>query len=367
METESELKPFEPSGAALPQRPLLIAGPCSAESEEQVIETAIALKESGAHIFRAGIWKPRTRPASFQGIGERALPWLKSAREMTGMPIATEVATPRHAELALDYNLDVLWIGARTTANPFAVEEIARHLEGKDVPLLIKNPVNPELSLWIGAIERFLKRGVRQIAAVHRGFSCNGKNRYRNPPHWEIPLQLQKEIPGIPVIHDPSHTTGHSGMVIKTARKALQMHLDGLMVEVHPNPANALSDKKQQLSPGQFGEMIDKLNIRSDKENCSPVKDHEEMEVLRKKIDLLDRELLNIMERRMHISHEIGNFKKNHHIDPLQNKRWQRLISERVARGKAKGMSREFIRQLFDTIHRESLNVQKTMAHHQQE
>lgn len=356
MESELDLQPFAPTGKDQRQKPIIIAGPCSAESEEQVMATARSLRHYGTNIYRAGVWKPRTRPGHFQGAGSQALQWLDKAREETGMQMATEVATPRHVEQALYHNIDILWIGARTTANPFAVEEIAQALEGHNIPVMVKNPISPDLSLWIGALERLSKRGIKRTAAVHRGFSCLSKSPYRNPPQWDIPLQLKKKVPGIPLIHDPSHTGGARHLIFKTAKKAMTLNMDGLMIEVHPRPEQALSDSNQQITPEAFSNLLDKLGVEVTKHPQDP---RAEIESLRSGIDALDEALLEIIGKRMGISKEIGNLKQQNHMDILQRERWQKLISKRVAQGRQKGMSREFIETVFDSIHQESLARQK--------
>lgn len=352
MDSEIELQPLALTGGKQDQQPVIIAGPCSAETEEQVMNTAHALKERGVSIYRAGIWKPRTRPGAFQGVGTRGLPWLQKARQETGMKMAIEVATPGHVEEALAHHIDVVWIGARTTANPFAVEEIARALRGTDIPMLVKNPISPDLSLWIGAVERFHKNGIKRIGAVHRGFSCYSKSQYRNPPQWNIPMQLKEQMPGLPVLHDPSHTAGQRHLVHKTAKKALGMNMDGLMVEVHTSPEEALSDSRQQLTPDMFANLMKKLGIRTSPGQAAHPG---ELQELRKRIDELDDALLNIMSQRMQISQEIGHVKKKHRLGVFQKDRWQKIISQRIASGRQKGMSRRFIESVFENIHQESL------------
>ncbi|MBS3807647.1 MAG: bifunctional 3-deoxy-7-phosphoheptulonate synthase/chorismate mutase type II [Bacteroidales bacterium] len=356
MESELDLKPFPSSGKDQREKPLIIAGPCSAESEDQVVATARALKDYGIGVFRAGVWKPRTRPGDFQGIGEDALPWLQKAREETGMQMATEVATPRHVEQALAHKIDILWIGARTTANPFAVEEIAQALQGHDIPVMVKNPISPDLSLWIGAMERLSKRGIRNMAAIHRGFSCLSKSAYRNPPQWDIPLQLKKKVPDIVLLHDPSHIAGQRQLIFKTAKKAMALNMDGLMVEVHPQPKQALSDSNQQLTPEGFMGILHKLGLDVE---TSPTHTRAELESLRSRIDSLDEALLDIVAKRMRISQEIGNVKQQHHMGIFQRERWQKMISKRIARGRQRGISRELIETVFESIHQESLARQK--------
>ena len=358
MESNIELKPLDLPGVGEDGQPLVIAGPCSAETEAQVIKTAGALKAIGVKVFRAGLWKPRTRPGAFEGAGVKALPWLKRVRNETGMLVTTEVATAEHVKHVLAYDVDILWIGARTTANPFAVEEIARSLEGIDIPVLIKNPISPDLSLWIGAIERFANHGIRRLGAVHRGFYCDAKSSYRNPPKWNIPLQLMKQLPNIPLLHDPSHTTGDRNLIYKTARKALDYHMNGLMVEVHPNPDQAWSDSKQQVAPEMFEKILKKLNLPA---GMTSQPNERKLEELRAEIDTLDQEILNIMEKRMVVSRKIGHFKNQQGMQTLQQERWEQLISGRINRGRQQGMSRKFIERLFETIHVESIEYQKNI------
>jgi chorismate mutase len=359
MESEMDLKPLKLPGLSSPDEPLLIAGPCSAESERQVMTTAEELGRTGIRVFRAGVWKPRTRPGAFQGLGDKALPWLKKVKEHTGMLVATEVATEKHVDLALKHRVDILWIGARTTANPFAMEALAGALEGTDIPVLVKNPINPDLAVWIGAIERLARRNIKRLGAIHRGFSCYHKSPYRNPPQWEIPLQLMKKIPSLPVIHDPSHVTGKRKLIQKTSQRALAHHMNGLMIEVHPSPSEAWSDKNQQLTPAMFEALLKKLHLDPTSSLCCS---SNHLETLREQIDLLDRELLDIIEKRMVISREFGTFKKTKGMPPLQQNRWQELLMERLSRAGRKGISRSFIRQVFEIIHQESLALQANVT-----
>ena len=262
MKSEFKIKPFSLPGDDPINHPILIAGPCSAETEKQVLNTAESLKDMGVDVFRAGIWKPRTYPGGFEGIGVSGLSWLKRVKEQTGMYVTTEVANKKHVQEALNYGIDIVWIGTRTTANPFSVEEIASALEGTKIPVMVKNPIHPELSMWVGAIERFVSHGLTNIAAVHRGFSIYSRNRFRYPPQWEIPLKLKKYFPGIAVIHDPSHISGNRKLVPKLIKKALHLHFDGLMVEVHPDPDSALTDSRQQLTPEIFRQIIKARHLR---------------------------------------------------------------------------------------------------------
>jgi chorismate mutase len=365
MESEIDLKPLDLPGQASPDEPLLIAGPCSAETERQVMSTAENLHRAGIKVFRAGVWKPRTRPGAFQGLGDKALPWLRKVKEHTGMLVATEVATEKHVDLALKHQVDILWIGARTTANPFAMEALAGALEGTDIPVLVKNPINPDLAVWIGAIERLARKNIKRLGAIHRGFSCYHKSPYRNPPRWEIPLQLMKKLPSLPVIHDPSHVTGNRQLIQKTSQRAMAHHMNGLMIEVHPTPSEAWSDKNQQLTPAMFEDLLEKLNLVP---KSPPSYSSRDLERLRGQIDLLDRELLDIIEKRMVISREIGTFKKRKGMPALQQNRWQKVLMQRLTHAGHKGISTSLIRQIFEIIHKESLTQQanvpgKSAAH----
>ncbi|MFO8235382.1 MAG: bifunctional 3-deoxy-7-phosphoheptulonate synthase/chorismate mutase type II [Bacteroidales bacterium] len=356
MEVQLDLQPFELPGQSGAQNPFLIAGPCSAESEQQVLETASALKQEGIHLFRAGIWKPRTRPGGFQGLGSAALPWLRTVKDLTGLAVATEVANERHVYEALKYDIDVLWIGARTTANPFAVEEIANALKGKDIPVMVKNPVNPDLKLWLGAIERLNMQGIKQLAAIHRGFSSYSKSSYRNPPQWNIPKQLKKIAPELPVFNDPSHITGNNALLYEIAKDAMNKKFDGLMIEVHPNPPKALSDSNQQITPAKFHELLYHLSLNNAQFTNLP-----EIEQLRKYIDNLDEELLEIIDKRMKLTGEIGSYKKQREISVLQENRWKELLETRIKNGQKKGLDQKFIKKIFETIHSESITKQKTI------
>jgi len=354
MNVQLDLQPLELEAPSKKSGPFLIAGPCSAESEAQLLETAKALKQERIHLFRAGIWKPRTRPGGFQGLGSKALPWLQKVKETTGLPVATEVANERHVYEALKYNLDVLWIGARTTANPFAVEEIANALEGTDTPVMIKSPVNPDLNLWLGAIERLNQKGIKKIAAIHRGFSSHEKSHYRNPPVWSIPEKLKSLVPNLPIINDPSHITGNSSLLYDISKKALDKQFDGLMIEVHPNPEKALSDAHQQISPEGFHELMCRLNLRNTTNGETP-----DIRQLRENIDYLDEELLDILNRRMQLTQQIGYYKKNRKLSVFQEDRWKNVLSKRLKNGKKKGLDQQFIRRIFEAIHNESITKQK--------
>jgi chorismate mutase len=339
-----------------PGEPILIAGPCSAETEMQTIETARQLSSLGVRIFRAGIWKPRTRPGAFEGVGSTGFSWLKRVREETGMHVAVEVATAHHVYEALKFGTDVLWVGARTTANPFAVQEIAEALKGVNIPVLIKNPVNPDLELWIGAFERINRAGVNKLCAVHRGFSSSGITNYRNQPLWEIPLQFRRKYPQIPMINDPSHISGRRDLVGYVATKAMDLGFDGLIIESHYNPDEALSDKNQQLTPADLKILIDKLARRTT--SSLPVEESENLEDLRSQIDYCDHELLFTLLDRMRVSEKIGQYKKNRSLAILQMNRWNEILNSRLSEGRRMGLREEFVEGLFNYIHQESVNLQ---------
>ena len=305
---ELELQPLNLPGIDATRRPLVIAGPCSAETEEQVMTTALQLASNGIRIMRAGIWKPRTKPGGFEGVGEAGLPWLRRVREECGLLTATEVANAHHVKAALEYGIDILWIGARTSANPFAMQEIADALEGHDVPVLVKNPVNPDLELWIGALQRLNNAGIKRLAAVHRGFSSYDKRIYRNPPMWHIPIELRRRIPEIPMIGDPSHIGGRRELVAPLCQQAMDLGFDGLLVESHCQPDNAWSDAKQQITPDVLEFILEKLTIRNQMTTS------EGLETLRRQIDEIDNQLLNLLATRMRVSREIGLYKKQHNM-----------------------------------------------------
>jgi chorismate mutase len=339
------------------KRPYIISGPCSAETEEQLLNTAKQLvKYSSIDCLRAGIWKPRTRPNSFEGVGETGLQWLKEAGNAVNLPVTTEVANTKHVELALKNNIDILWIGARTVANPFSVQEIANALKGVDIPVMVKNPVNPDLQLWIGAIERILQAGIDNIKAIHRGFSSFEKSAYRNTPKWEIPIELMRVFPEIPIICDPSHIGGNRKMIKTIAQKALDLEMDGLMIESHVNPDEAWSDSKQQITPKNLQQILSKLVVREPKVNNTTLKN--KLTILRKKIDGLDEEIINLLSTRMNTVEEIGNHKKNNDITILQADRWKKIINDRKKIAREAGVSEEFIQRILNIIHEESINIQ---------
>lgn len=334
------------------KRPLIIAGPCSAETEEQVFNTAKQLSEKGIKIFRAGIWKPRTKPGGFEGIGEQGLPWMQRVKKELGMLVATEVANTKHVEAALNAGIDILWIGARTSANPFAMQEIADALKGADVPVLIKNPVNPDLELWIGAIERINGAGIKRIAAIHRGFSTYDKKLYRNLPMWHIPIELHRRIPNLPVICDPSHIGGRRELIAPLCQQAMDLGFDGLIIESHCSPDNAWSDAKQQVTPDVLDFIIDRLVIRN------IISSTESIEALRSQIDECDNSLLDILAKRMRISREIATYKREHNMTVMQATRYNEILDKRGAQGVLCGMSDEFVRTIFERIHEESVRQQ---------
>ncbi len=339
------------------RRPMLIAGPCSAESEEQVLQTARALAEnSKVDIYRAGIWKPRTRPNAFEGVGSRGLAWLKRAKKETGLPVCTEVANTTHVYEALKFGIDVLWIGARTSANPFAMQEIADALKGIDIPVFVKNPITPDLDLWIGAIERIYNAGITRVGAIHRGFSNYEKTMYRNLPQWQIPIELKSRIPEIPLLNDPSHIGGKRKLIYDLSQQAMDLNFDGLMIETHLNPDTALSDAKQQITPGKLKEIINKLVVRKPMTDDQKVLN--ELEELRSKINILDEQLLVTLEQRMKIAEKIGIYKKKNNLTILQNKRWEEIIYSMIKKGNEKGISRLAINRIFKAIHQESINHQ---------
>ncbi|UYW00618.1 bifunctional 3-deoxy-7-phosphoheptulonate synthase/chorismate mutase type II [Flavobacterium agricola] len=342
------------------EHPLVIAGPCSAETEEQVLKIAHELKNSDVSIFRAGIWKPRTRPGGFEGVGEIGLKWLKKAKEETGMLIATEVATANHVKLALEYDVDVLWIGARTTANPFAVQEIADALAGTDKIVLIKNPVNPDLALWLGGIERLYNADIKKLGVIHRGFSSYEKTKYRNIPEWQIPIELQNRFPDLPLICDPSHITGNRDMVQKVSQQALNLNYDGLIIETHIDPDNAWSDAAQQVTPDHLKNMFVHLKMRKKEDTSENY--NANLDNLRLQIDEVDAKILDILSKRMLIADEIGKLKKAHNVAVLQNTRWVNMLDRIVEDGAAKGLSEEFVVELFKAIHQESINHQEAIV-----
>ena len=346
-------------------KPVIIAGPCSAESEKQVLETAHQLKKHENLIFRAGIWKPRTRPNSFKGVGEKGLKLLQLAKKETGLKTTTEVAKAGHISLAIKHEVDILWIGARTTGNPFAIQEIAEALKGINIPVMVKNPINPELNLWIGAIERLKDAGIENIAAINRGFFAYENSKYRNTPQWQIAVDLKRKFPTIPIICDPSHISGKSNLIFEVAQKAMDLNYDGLMIEAHIDPANALSDSQQQINPKKLDEILDNLVIRNFENDNKNFK--ASLNQLRIQIDDLDIELIDVLKRRMELVEKIGVHKKENKVTILQNKRWAEMLVKRIQYGRENGLSEVFIQQLLKAIHQESIDKQNGIMNNNDE
>ena len=346
-----DLQPLNLPGIE-PKRPIVIAGPCSAETEEQVLTTAKDLAERDIKIFRAGIWKPRTKPGGFEGVGEIGLEWMKEVKKETGMLVSTEVATHAHVEAALKAGIDILWIGARTTTNPFAMQEIADSLKGVDVPVLVKNPVNPDLELWIGALERVNGAGIKRLGVVHRGFSTYEKKIYRNLPMWHIPIELHRRFPNLPIIGDPSHIGGRRDLIAPLCQQALDLGFDGHIIESHCNPDCAWSDANQQVTPDVLDFILDRLVIRDTSVST------ESIAALRKQIDELDNNVIEILAKRMRLSREIATYKKEHNMTVVQSARYNEVIDKRCAQGVLCGMSPEFMKIVFEAIHEESVKQQ---------
>lgn len=347
----NDIKPIKLCGVDS-KRPVVIAGPCSAETEEQVMETAKDLAKNGVRIFRAGIWKPRTKPGGFEGVGSVGLTWLQEVKKETGMLVATEVANKQHVEEALNAGVDVLWIGARTSANPFAMQEIADSLVGADVPVLVKNPVNPDLELWIGAMQRIYNAGIRQIGAIHRGFSAYGKHLYRNMPQWHIPIELRRRMPELTLICDPSHIGGKRELVAPLSQQAMDMGFDGLIVESHCDPDSAWSDKSQQVTPEVLNFIINMLVVRDTTQTT------ESLTLLRQQIDQIDNDLLEALSKRMRISREIGQYKKEHSMPVVQTGRYDDILNSRAAAAEELGMNGDFMKTVYQAIHEESVRQQ---------
>lgn len=347
----NDIKPIKFCGVDS-KRPVVIAGPCSAETEEQVMETAKDLAKNGVRIFRAGIWKPRTKPGGFEGVGSVGLTWLQEVKKETGMLVATEVANEQHVEEALNAGVDVLWIGARTSANPFAMQEIADSLVGADVPVLVKNPVNPDLELWIGAMQRIYNAGIRQIGAIHRGFSAYGKHLYRNMPQWHIPIELRRRMPELTLICDPSHIGGKRELVAPLSQQAMDMGFDGLIIESHCDPDSAWSDKSQQVTPEVLNFIINMLVVRDTTQTT------ESLTLLRQQIDQIDNDLLEALSKRMRISREIGQYKKEHSMPVVQTGRYDDILNSRAAAAEELGMNGDFMKTVYQAIHEESVRQQ---------
>jgi len=339
------------------KRPLIISGPCSAETEEQVLSIAKSLAATGkVDVLRAGIWKPRTRPGSFEGIGTKGLVWLQQAKKMTGLPVAVEVATGKQVEDALHFDVDILWIGARTTVNPFSVQEVADALRGVNVPVLIKNPINPDLELWTGAVERVAKAGVKDIGLIHRGFSSYGNTEYRNAPMWHLAIEMKRRNPDLLMINDPSHICGRRDILLEVAQKAIDLDYDGLMIESHVDPDKAWSDAKQQVTPEKLAEMLDTIIWR--RENVASEEVHQALEKLRHQINHLDDELMQVLSQRMKIAEKIAVYKKENNITILQTNRWNEILNRACQRAEKLGLSKEFITKYFDAVHMESISHQ---------
>ncbi len=351
-----DIAPLSEWGMFTDPKPCVIAGPCSAESEEQVMETARGLRSFGINVFRAGIWKPRTHPGSFEGIGVQGLKWLQKVKKETGMKVATEVASQKHVFECLKYGVDVVWLGARTTANPFLVQEIAEALRDVDIPVLVKNPVNADIDLWIGALERLNAVGLRKLGVIHRGFSTFSKIKYRNDPGWQVAVELRSRYPHLPFFCDPSHMAGCRDYLYEISQRSLDLGLDGLMVESHCNPSCALSDAKQQLVPEDLKKMLESLIVRNpDSDN---VDYKENIDQLRSRIDIIDENIINLLASRMNISREIGEYKRDNNIAILQTSRWDTLLAEMIRKGAENGLDEKFIASVFNAIHEASVQVQ---------
>ena len=346
-----ELKPLALPGIE-PTRPIVIAGPCSAETEEQVMTTAKQLAANGIKILRAGVWKPRTKPGGFEGNGWKALPWLQKVKEETGMLLSTEVATPQHVEMALEAGIDILWVGARTTANPFAVQELADSLKGVDIPVLVKNPVNPDVELWIGALERINGAGVKRMGAIHRGFSSYDRKIYRNLPMWQIPIELNRRLPQLPLFCDPSHIGGRRDLIAPLCQQAMDLGMEGLIIESHCDPDSAWSDAKQQVTPDILSYILNLLVIRDESVTTENITE------LRKQIDSIDNDLIELLAKRMRVAREIGQYKKEHKMTVLQSKRYSEIIDKRGAQGTLCGISPDCMNTIFEAIHEESVRQQ---------
>lgn len=355
--SQLKLEPIKFPGVDL-KRPMIIAGPCSAETEEQTLSTARLLAAMGVKVFRAGIWKPRTRPGAFEGVGSIGLPWLKKVKEETGMFIGVEVATAHHVYEAIKHGVDMMWVGARTSANPFAVQEVADALKGVNIPVFVKNPVNPDLELWIGALERINGAGITQLAAIHRGFSTYDKTEFRNHPQWQIPIELHRRIPELPIITDPSHIGGKRELIADISQEAMDLNFDGLIIESHYNPEKAWSDASQQLTPEDLKKVLDALVLRRPKIGDTP---RNALDELRKKIDQLDNSLLDVLKERMKISEAIGKYKHENNITILQSRRYDEIMKDRTDRAISRGLDADFAIKIFESIHEESISCQSAI------
>jgi chorismate mutase len=342
--------------------PLVIAGPCSAETENQVLKIANELKDTDVSYFRAGIWKPRTRPGMFEGVGALGLKWLQKVKDETGMKTATEVANAAHVKLALEHDIDLLWIGARSTVSPFIVQEIADALKGTDKIVLVKNPVNPDLALWLGAIERLASSDIKKLGVIHRGFSTYEKTNYRNNPKWQLAIELQTKFPDLPLINDPSHITGKRDMIFDVSQTALDLNFDGLMIETHFDPENAWSDAAQQVTPQTLVQIMRDLKIK--KETDSETEYNKTLNNLRAQIDVVDNQIIDLLGKRMKAADGIGMLKKQKNVAVLQSKRWNEILGKMVMQGESKGLSEEFVLRMFKAIHQESINHQEKIINH---
>ena len=339
------------------EHPLVIAGPCSAETEEQVLKIAHELKDSDVSYFRAGIWKPRTRPGMFEGVGEIGLRWLKKVKEETGMKTCTEVANAAHVKLAIENDVDLLWIGARSTVSPFIMQEIADALAGTDKIVLVKNPVNPDLALWLGGIERLYTAGIKNLGAIHRGFSTYEKTKYRNTPEWQLAIEFQNKFPDLPLINDPSHITGKRDMIFEVSQTALDLNFDGLMIETHFDPENAWSDAAQQVTPDALKQIMEDLKVRKETNTDEAYK--KALDNLRAQINVADNQLVELLGKRMKVANQIGILKKDKNVAVLQSKRWNEILGNMILEGESKGLSEEFVLKMFKAIHQESINHQE--------
>ncbi len=355
MENSKEMRTWL-DDMALPH-PLVIAGPCSAETEEQVLKIAHELKDTDVNYYRAGIWKPRTRPGNFEGVGAIGLKWLQKVKEETGLKTATEVANKAHVDLALEHDVDLLWIGARSTVSPFIMQELADALEGTDKIVLVKNPVNPDLSLWLGGIERLHTAGIKKLGAIHRGFSTYQKTKYRNIPEWQLAIEFQNRFPDLPLINDPSHITGKRDMIFDVSQTALDLNFDGLMIETHHDPDNAWSDAAQQVTPKTLVQIMEDLRIR--KETDEAAEYNAKLNNLRAQIDVIDNQLITTLGERMKVSDGIGALKKQKNVAVLQTNRWNAILGKMILEGESKGLSEEFVLRMFKAIHQESINHQE--------
>lgn len=340
------------------KRPIVIAGPCSVETEEQLVETCTKIAATGkVDILRGGIWKPRTAPGNFEGVGVKGLPWMKRVKDETGLPITVEAAKAGHAQMCLEFDVDIIWIGARTSVNPFSVQEVAEALRGTDVPVLVKNPINPDLKLWMGAVERFERVGIKNVGVIHRGFSNFGEKVYRNRPQWQLAIDFMKERPELPMICDPSHICGRRDILHDVSQKAMDLNYDGLMIETHRDPDNAWSDAKQQITPEVLGKMITALKLRHDKEEDAATQDS--LKFMRQEINQIDDDILNLLVNRMGVSRKIGDYKMKNDITIYQAKRWEEITENSKKIGAAQGLSEDFIDRFLKAIHDESINQQE--------